>query len=701
MLSALSIVLPEHLAGLELLDYVDSGEVRALLLELVVEAMPGRDSRTFSAATKRLLDEALHTQGVSELAMESIVAVSWQSSNIDAFWLHSLLNDLPLATRDAYWSGFLNESYDESRAVRKLIDAAFGLPLERQDQETTERWAIILLWFTAAANRRVKDWSTRALIKLLIACHPVIPVLIGEFLDIDDDEVRERLLLSIYGALLYSADHEIASQVVEHLNAALQDNPIQFANAIVRDHVRCISELAEILGVLPEGVDPQATMGVIPSEWPLEIPDEEEVKSWGEILRFSPDEFHSDFFKYSMNCLSPWTNCVSKTDMGKWILQRAARDFGYEDSGCDRYDRYMLGKHGGGRSKPNWAERIAKKYLWLAMYQLASRLNDHCERERREWDPEPLRTPFVLLEERKLDPTLFPDSPSEDNSCGNWWVNGEVDLDTSNQLSDEDWVAREGDIPALEQLLLPTAHQGQNWQILDAHLSWGERSEEAGEFDPYRNVWMHVHGYLVSREHAEQAFECLHRRNFFGQWMPEGSSWLYGFAGEYPWATPFNVDTEEWRGGGGTVTGLPFEMLPASSQLAVEWEYDGTQIENRHMLVPARKFFEPGDLWWDSKDGYRLREGKTVFRDPSMWGAGSSTLLMDLDDVLERLEKLGLAILWTVLGEKWILGEMSSRDETPRRIFSQTALLTREGEIRIGDRIFFDDYDQDAGPNCG
>ena len=140
--------------------------------------------------------------------------------------------------------------------------------------------------------------------------------------------------------------------------------------------------------------------------------------SGGELLRFEPNEFMSDFFKYAMNCLRPWENTISRVDMAKWMLERIAAGLGYEGSGCESYDTYMLGKHGGGRAKPTWAERIGKKYQWIAMYQLASRLHDHAERRRENWRPQLLRTPLILLEERKLDSDL---SLQDRRRRGGWW----------------------------------------------------------------------------------------------------------------------------------------------------------------------------------------------------------------------------------------------------------------------------------------
>jgi len=697
ILSALSILIPEKYPGMEVPDLLGTGEIRDDLIKIVVASIPGRDPGTFSSASRRLAREALRKQDLSQAAMDNILAVSWRTSAIDAVWLHELLDGFPLAQRDAYWCGYLHESYEQSGTVKGLVDAAFDLPLEALDLDVAERWATALLWFTAAADRRVKDRATRALIGVLSTCSAIIPELFSRFLSVDDDEVRERLLLASYGSLILSRDDHVIRQLTCTLNNAFRDNPLLFDNALIRDHVRCISELAESLNVFPEGCDSQFTMQPIPSDWPLELPTEEQINNWGELLRFKPDEFYSDFFKYSMNCLRPWVHVVPKEEMGKWILQRAAHDFGYEDSGCEDYDRYVLGKHGGGRAKPAWVERIGKKYKWVAMYQLASRLHDHVERKKDSWDPEPLRTPLILLEERKLDPTLSLPASIDPRRDTSWWITAQADLDICRQLSDEEWVAREDDVPALEQLLSIVQHNGQNWRVLVSYPSWGQRSEDDDEDAPYRQVWIHIHGYLVSKGDFETAYDCLHRRNFFGRWLPQGATWLYGFAGEYPWATSFNTESEEWHGRGGFRGDLPVACQSAWNELAVEWEYDATLPQNIHMQVPARELFSPGDLWWDGQDGYRQIDGRTVFRDPSVTNPGPSSLLIDADDFSERLDKLGLRLIWTVLGEKWILGGPHDK-QTPRRTFSQIASLGENGALQTGERVFFDDYDQDTGP---
>jgi len=179
--------------------------------------------------------------------------------------------------------------------------------------------------------------------------------------------------------------------------------------------------------------------------------------------------------------------------------------------------------------------------------------------------------------------------------------------------------------------------------------------------------------------------------------MPQGATWLHGFVGEYPWATPFNTEPEEWRGRGGRGRDLPVIYEPSWNDIAVEWEYDASLPRNFTMIVPARTFFSTGDLWWDGKDGFHHVNGKTVFRDPAITESGPASLIVDVDDLLESMKRLGLRLIWTLIGEKWILGGPYDKP-APRQTFSQIASLNADGSRRIGKRVFFEDYDQDTRP---
>lgn len=698
VIGALSILLPEQFSGLELPSFVEDESARAAALKITVESFPWRDPTSFSNASRPLILEGLKMRDFSYDAMDAALSMAWQPSAIDAIWLDGLLKQRLLAKRDAFWCGYLHNRYEtRGHSVRHLIDAASELPLDQVEADIAERWATILLWFTAAADRRVKDRATRAVVALLTVRPEVIPNILASFLYSDDDEVRERMLLSCYSALIASRNTSVLNTITGKLHEGFRNNPAAFDNALIRDHIRCITELANELDVLPDGCDTELSMQPIDTEWPLDLPSDEEIKRWKQLPKLAHSCLHDDFFIYSMECLRQWGHAVPKDTMGKWILNRIADGLAYEGSGCEQYDSYMLANYGGGRGKETWAERIGKKYQWIAMYQLASRLHDNVERKRDSWTPEPRRNPLILLEERKLDPTLPSDIVDDEHRDDVWWIGSSADLGSGKELPDVEWVMRQEDLPALEKLLSVLERDGQRWRLLVSYPSWGRPDEDAGWNTPYRQIWVHVESYLVSKEAVAIAYNCLHRRNFFGRWMPEGATWLYGFAGEYPWATPFNTEPEEWYGRGGHGFDLPVHYTPSCNQLAVEWKYDASLPRQFHMIVPARVFFSPRDLWWDGRDGYRLVDGRIAFRDPSVTEDGPAALIADADDLFERLDKLGLRLFWTLLGEKWILGGPHGEPK-PRRTFSQIARLEEDGSVEIGERVFFEDYGQDTGP---
>jgi len=403
VVSALSILVPEQFArGSELPDFFDDSPVRSAVLKATVSSYVWRDPSSFTFASQANLQQALGLRGYAADAMDSVLAVSCQPSAIDAGWLDAFLSERPMATRDAFWCGYLHKSYEDSGPVHRLIDAALELPIAKVEDSVAGCWVLVLLWFTAAADRRVKDNASRAATAVLQTHNNLVPTVVRRMINVDDDAVRERTLLTAYGACLLTKDPSVLDATCDVLAESLASRPAIFHNALLRDHARTIAELALVLGVHGKPEQVLALLDGLQSPWPLEIPTDAQIKGWNDLPKLAYSCLEDDFFTYSMGCLDEWTETVAKRNMAKWILRRVAGDFRYAGSGCERYDSYMLGLHGGGRDKPRWAERIGKKYQWIAMYELAARLSDHAPRKRNSWQPELLRRPLILIEERQL-----------------------------------------------------------------------------------------------------------------------------------------------------------------------------------------------------------------------------------------------------------------------------------------------------------
>ena len=138
-------------------------------------ALPWRSPASLSYSTGELIREALFA-GDAWQAMDSLLGISAQPSEIDAYWLSNLLDFLPIGTRDGFWSAYLHNGYEKNGIVARIIEATTDIDLEYLDCKVAARWALILLWFTAAADRRVKDHATRGVTAIFRAkCEIIAP----------------------------------------------------------------------------------------------------------------------------------------------------------------------------------------------------------------------------------------------------------------------------------------------------------------------------------------------------------------------------------------------------------------------------------------------------------------------------------------------------------------------------------------------
>ena len=478
--SELSDCMPEHAQHLDEITNLD---------EITISFMPWRDASTFSDITATLIRRTLRTPGdLPPRTLDALLSHCWYPSDLDIYWLHNLLCSRSLARRDAFWCKYLYLRYDDLGPDRRLIDAAFELSLDGVDAEVAERWALALLWFTAAADRRVKDEATRALVNLMNAYPASIEHLINMLTQFDDDDVRERLLLSSYAALL-TTRHSSTGTIATTLLNQFVEFPLQFDNAIIRDLVRCVGELAQQLNY-PTPYAPGSLSARTDREWKLDIPSESDLKKWQLLPRLAHSCLSDNFFTYSMNCLQPWNEIYHKSDCAKWILSHIVNELQYMESGCEMYDEYMWSQHGGGRGRDKWADRIGKKYQWISLHRLAARLHDTCPRRGDNWKPDPQCAMPILLEERKMDPTLAPSQSLNKNhhEIDSWRVGDKSNLLIHQGIDDAEWVKKIDNLPDPRKLAGALCDGKATWRLLLAYLGWDSRTDKSDYDTEYRDI---------------------------------------------------------------------------------------------------------------------------------------------------------------------------------------------------------------------
>ena len=671
---ALAILLPEAV-GQELFDVDPEGPSEELLLT-TVRSLAWRAPRSVSERTKDLLRQAIDTLPNLVPALDETLALAARVDHpLGAAFVDELLGPLGQADRDRLLCPFLHLSWEGQGTAKRLSAWAVEPQLGQPTPGTALAWASALAWCCAAADRRPRDHATAGMVAILERRSEAAAPLLDRFLRLNDDYIVERVLLAAYGALIRANNPEStkASAAVVYNLLFAGSPPL---NALVRDHGRCIIELAVHQSALPE-VDLSRCLppygsslpsGLVTSESARGMGDDaatelgeprgtsqrerlpepsQEGPAWRSVWRSVDND---DFAIYTMtSALQTFRReCLNLFACKKWILAEVER-LGF-DSCFDNYDGYMLHNLGGGRGRPPWAERVGKKYQWIALYRLIGLVADNVPLDPDQWEPEPppeLPPALQAPGERNLDPTILVRRAATNPFATAWW--NQMPLDFSPDLSPEQWLDRI-DFPDTTDQIALTGPDGTRWLTLHAYLDWDDRLDHTDYNVARRKCWIHLRSYLVAREHSARLWRWLRNQDFHGRWMPESPHWLsYVFAGEYPWAAQalHNITTgESYR-----ADRVPVPMLPTVYDQSLEFELDSYHEETINMLVPAPWVFSGGKLLWDGAGAYHDADRTLQFVAPNLTEPGPQALLAERESFLKWLDDNGLAIVWTTLSE--------------------------------------------------
>jgi hypothetical protein len=291
LLEAFAIQLPERIHR-ELIEVVPAIADEQVAREAVVESLMWRDPQSITEAIGQYIDEQImpfsHTR---ELLLRVLLTIALHPDHpYNAQYLHSILLEQTLAERDAWWSIFLHEEHRERSIVDRLIDWAWS-PTDKDytHEDTLFLCGVTLSWFLTTSNRFVRDKATKALVNLFTRRIPILRRVMGQFLAVDDPYVLERLYAVAYGcAMRNTDDNEIAHLASDVYGWVFQDDtpPVHI---LLRDYARGVIEVALHRGIASE-IDINKVRPPYHSEWPVDIPTEEELKPLYEYREGMSDE---------------------------------------------------------------------------------------------------------------------------------------------------------------------------------------------------------------------------------------------------------------------------------------------------------------------------------------------------------------------------------------------------------------------------
>ncbi|HAM98633.1 MAG TPA: ATP-binding protein [Marinilabiliales bacterium] len=337
---------------------------------------------------------------------------------------------------------------------------------------------------------------------------------------------------------------------------------------------------------------------------------------------------------------------------------------------------------GTGRGRSTYPhERIGKKYQWIAYYEYLAMLSDNFIKYERWGSDKQQEAPYQGPWEpyvRDIDPTMLihkTGSYESDDPEKFWWSDrNKFDW----QCSNDDWVNNSNVLPKFEDLMQVKDSNNEEWLILEGFPSWSEPKkigEEKWDY-PHKELWCHIRSYFVKENDFESFKNWAVKQDFMGRWMPESTDRYEVFSREYYWSPAHNYfmseyyGGEEWRDIHDNETGvfIASVMIPTEGFLWEE-EFDKSKEETISFLKPCRNIFEGMNLQYSDQEGAFIdNTGEIICFATNVYHNSKSHLIVKKEPFIKYLKKNGLNILWTVLGEKQVIGGRTFENEYSGRL---------------------------------
>jgi hypothetical protein len=350
--------------------------------------------------------------------------------------------------------------------------------------------------------------------------------------------------------------------------------------------------------------------------------------------------------------------------IGRWMAKRIF-DLGWKKDWHGEYDGRLLRWRDYSLSENEaQVETIGKKYRWIAFHEILAILTDNYYHDtwRTSDKPMPFRGTWEMYL-RNIDPTLTLKSASKESE----WEREEIMPYSNWDMPNSEWLNTKEGLPSIAKIVTqpPNTPPQYQWLNLYCNPDWQESTAMGQEkYDALtKDLWYQVRSYLVKESEEEAIVAWLSGQNFLNHWMPQEEEHHTIFYREFYWSAAYkdaNAGRESkriWKTFGhsqhqGIVTSESFSAGGGSYKLQ-----DGI-----HFHCPSLYLFKKMNLRYNDKDGEWIdAKGEVVIYDPSVSSPQKSSLLVRRDVFEAFLKANKLAVVWTILGEKRLIGGIGFR----------------------------------------
>ncbi|HPQ23002.1 MAG TPA: ATP-binding protein [Candidatus Paceibacterota bacterium] len=374
----------------------------------------------------------------------------------------------------------------------------------------------------------------------------------------------------------------------------------------------------------------------------------------------------------------------------RWIFNRVV-ELGYDPKLHGEFDKFI--NYNRTDRAAHKAERIGKKYQWIAYHEFMALVSDHFEFKGDSWsnleeDYKGPWNPYV----RDIDPSFIiqNDSHIKQSATFSHWKSKNAHYDAwEKEKSNVDWIKTNDDLPNPKNIIQIIDDNKNEWLMLKGFVKWEERTPpEYKKYDiPVREIWYILKSYIVKKKDTKIFFEWAKKQDFTGKWMPESCDFYEIFLGEYPNSCAFDDlrdDYNIWTKSGKGNDDLPVSLVVADDSYLNEFTLDCSYDESVLVKLPCK--------WLVNKMGlhHKYLDGRFFDKDENLITLVTNifeknfplALLIDKQALINFLDNNGYAIFWILSGEKQLIGGSFSRKDFIGRLeINGTYTLTNRGKI--------------------
>lgn len=677
ILEELNCMLPEH--GIELFERFPSlAEEKQMRNAFNAGILWRTDQGLIKKETKDYVEKVVVKNTDSrDVFYDNLVKITtYQTHPYNAMYFHKRLCDISMAQRDAQFMELFNSWNEEGSSLNQLMQWCLQVAEKNAsaDDESILLASMTLSWMLICTDNMLRDRVSVVLCQLLRGHIPVMLKLLQNFQAVDDVYVLERLYGVAFGIVTFEQDKEKIRELAVYIYKTVFDSEQVLPDILIRDYAKQIVCYA-ITIITDSSIDMNKVMGPYGSAFP-EIPDDEKIKQYK--LDYKKEGFQD--YQWAQNLILNSMQIDKHEggygDFGSYVFQDYFREWkdlkpgdlmkiaiqdvfnrGYNVELHGRYDRnvgHCL------QITDRETERIGKKYQWQALYRLAAEVSDNFPRYNKAFDNMEYNTGSYEPNLRKFDPTI--NILSGHKFSGTFPEIAKPQFD----IPEQQWLEMKEDIPTFEKMVELQVKKD-DFLLLSGWHTWvGDTPLGEVEYDcPLKEMWFMIQAYIVKEEDFQQCIQLLKDENFWGRWMPEATDNYSMFNREYYWSETQDYYDNEYYGG---------------IEWKNPWRTDIEALKDIRLMVPNYNYQATGEREipglsyhsWKKPCRTLVQVLKLGYHEENtaMYDAEGNLICFDTCELFDKdiglyfqkkalkkfLQENNYRIMWTVLGEKRIIG---------------------------------------------